>query len=168
MFAVGANAQKSFRKGDWLVGAQVSGLGFESHFNDGAGGSRQFNFGATGGLFLMDKLAVDLAAGVDYTKVGGNDSDCGVDFGAGIRYYPVGNLFARLGYRGQTGTGQYGGDLHSFLGAKVGYDVFLSENVFFEPAVYFEKSLNSSRPFHMRDTGTENILGLSFGFGGKF
>ena len=167
---VSANAQNRFDKGDWLVGVQGAGLGFESRFNDGNGGSRDLNASVFGGWFLLDKLAFDLSAGLSHTSVGsksrvgyaaGYTKTTLFDFSGGVRYYPVGNLFARIGYHGKTGTDTWA----QYLGAKVGYDIFLSKNVFFEPAVYYEKNLNK-RMF--KGQQRENVLGVSFGFGMRF
>lgn len=166
MVAVSANAQNVFKKGDWLAGVQGTGLGFESHFNDGSGGSRQYDAGVFGGWFLLDKLAFDVMAGFSHTHIGttgtpGSIKTSTFDFGGGVRYYPVGNLFARLGYHGKTGTNRWA----QYLGVKVGYDVFLSENVFIEPAVYWEKNMEKN---WVIDTGRENVLGLSIGIGMRF
>ncbi len=166
IFAVGANAQNSFKKGDWLVGVQGTGLGIESHFNDGHGGSRQYNAGLFGGWFLSDKLAFDVSAGLSHTAIGSKGAVGSVrstmfDFGGGVRYYPVGNLFAGVGYHGKTGTDTWA----QYLGAKVGYDIFLSKNIFFEPVVYFEKNMTKN---FGNDTGRESVLGLSLGFGMRF
>ena len=189
MFAVGANAQDTrneikketkngFRKGDWTLGVQGSGIGFENHFNDGLGGNTRLDAGLFGSWFLTDKLAVDLSAGFSHTRVGnggtyynwngggvsihqGGIKSSTFDFGGGVRYYPVGNLFAGVGYHGKTGSGTWA----QYLGAKVGYDIFLSKNVFFEPAVYFEKNMKKNFVYN---TGRESVLGLSLGFGMRF
>ena len=154
MAAVGANAQ-SFKKGDWFVGAQSTSLDFKHRFVEGAAAT-DFDLSAVGGRFLSDKFAVDAMAGIDYAKVKGADGANAFNFGAGVRYYPVGNLFARVGYNGQARTNA---DLISYVDAKVGYDFFFNDKVFFEPAVYYEKNLAK---------GGENVLGLSLGFGVRF
>ncbi len=156
MAVVSANAQKRFTKGDWIVGAQSSGIDFKNRFNDGSSAT-DFDLSAVGGYFLLDKLAVDAMAGIDYAKVKGADGTSAFNFGAGVRYYPVGNLFARVGYNGQSRTNV---NLISYVDAKVGYDFFFNDKVFFEPAVYYEKNINKG--------GGENILGLSVGIGVKF
>lgn len=77
-------------------------------------------------------------------------------FGAGVRYYPVGDLFARIGY---SGIVRKEADFSSALGVSVGYDLFLSDKVFFEPALSYSKNLSK--------LGNHN-LGLSLGIGVKF
>lgn len=154
MAAVSANAQ-DFNKSDWYFGAQSTGLVLQHRFIDG-NSATDFDLNAVGGWFFADKFAADAMLGFDYAKWQGYDADHALNFGAGVRYYPFGNLFARLGYNGQAANGR---EVVSYLDAKVGYDLFLSEKVFFEPAVYYEKNLAK---------GGENILGLSFGIGVKF
>lgn len=166
VMSMGANAQE-WNKGDWFLGAQSTGLKLQHRFYDGSSGT-DFDVNAVGGWFFADKFSADAMLGFDYAKVtnvvpGFDDSketnvnvNHAFNFGAGVRYYPVGNLFARVGYNGQLNRT---GNLFSYLDVKVGYDLFLSERVFFEPAVYYEKELGYSK---------ENILGLSIGIGVKF
>jgi hypothetical protein len=163
--AVNSNAQNRFEKGDWMVGAQSSGLDFKSRFNGGVQ-AKELNFDAMGGWFFADRFALEVTAGFDYLKARGmSTSDGAVTFGAGVRYYPVGNLFARFGYNGSVPTPS--GDLRSYFGLKAGYDIFLARNVFLEPAVYFDKRVFFERNPGV-DAGTENVLGLSLGLGVKF
>jgi hypothetical protein len=160
--AAGAGAQGRFDKGDWFLGAQSTGLGLESRFHDG--GSIGFNAGALGGWFFAERFAVDAVAGADYLKVRGSEGGGTFDFGAGVRYYPAGNLFARLGYNGDVPLSS--GGVRSYLDAKAGYDLFLGETVFFEPAVYFEKRIG--RSLFNGSRWTENVLGVSLGIGVRF
>jgi hypothetical protein len=156
--ALNAKAQNNYSKGDWFLGAQSTGVGFERLFHNGS--STKFNVGILGGWFFTSKFAIDAAAGINYFKEGNAQGDGTINFGAGIRYYPVNNLFARVGYNGNI---LWNGDVRSYINAKVGYDIFLSRKVFFEPAIYFEKNISWSGP--AKSTGTENILGLSIGIG---
>lgn len=149
----GASAQKNFDKGNWFLGAETASLGVNVLTLDGES-MTLVNFSATGGYFVSNRFAVDAMAGVlSY------DGVTLFGFGAGVRYYPVGNLFARLGY---TGYGMNGAEFMSNVGLRVGYDVFLSEKVFFEPAAYFDKNLGSGV------NRGPNIFGLSLGFGVRF
>lgn len=155
MTVLGANAQ-SFNKGDWFVSAQSTSLDFNTNFGGGSSASN-LDLSAAGGYFFTDKFTVDAMAGIDYAKIKGADGVNAFNFGAGIRYYPLGNLFARIGYNGQARTDV---DLISYIDAKVGYDLFLSDRIFFEPAVYYEKNITKG--------AKQNILGLSVGFGFSF
>lgn len=155
MTSVSANAQ-NFEKGDRFLGAQNTGVVLEHRSYDGWSGT-DFDVNAVGGWFFADKFSVDAMLGFDYAKVKNADANHAFNFGAGVRYYPVAGLFARLGYNGQLHFKT--GNQFSYLDAKVGYDLFLSETVFFEPAVYYEKQLNRVK---------ENGFGLSLGLGVKF
>lgn len=155
VMGMGANAQE-WSKGDWFLGAQSTSLNLQHRFTDGSSGT-DFDVNAVGGWFFANKFSVDGMLGFDYAKVKNTNANHAFNFGAGIRYYPVGNLFARVGYNGQLNFKT--GNLLSYLDAKVGYDIFLSEKVFFEPAVFYEKQLGDAK---------ENILGLSIGIGVKF
>jgi hypothetical protein len=80
-----------------------------------------------------------------------------------VRYYPASNLFARVGYYGSVPL--FSGDERSYFDARIGYDIFLSKKVFFEPALYYQKNLNKS---FYTNRGTENVFGLSLGFAVRF
>ncbi len=154
--AVAASASgQNFEKGDWMLKADVSNLQLSHAFNDGFSAT-SFRVGADVGYFLANRFAVDASLGLDYSKMEGMDTSSDFSFGAGVRYYPVGNLFARAGYNGSVSRGS---DVTSFLGATIGYDLFLSEKVFFEPAIVYAK--------HLAEGGS-NSLGLSLGFGFRF
>ncbi len=148
----GANAQ-DFSKGDWLLNANLSGLNMEHSFADGFS-TTTFDINAGGAYFLSNKFAIDASLGLNMLKVKDVDAVNIFTIAAGVRYYPVGNLFVRAGYEGLDA-----GEWASYAGVGVGYDLFLSEKVFFEPAVNFQKNLAK---------GGENVLGLSLGIGVKF
>jgi opacity protein-like surface antigen len=155
--ATNANAQ-GFRKGDWFLSGQVSNLNMSYAVRSiDSLSSVQLNVAAHGGYFVSDKLAVDATLGVEYSKLERNRASSSFTFGAGVRYYPVGNLFAGIGYAGVKRN--YSNHLDSYLMATVGYDLFLSEKVFFEPAVIYSNNLTKN-PIH--------AFGLSLGVGVKF
>lgn len=155
MVALGAGAQ-DFGKGDWFVGANSSIHDWELGGED-ALPATWLDVNAFGGRFLSDRLAVDAMAGFNFAKAKGSRGASAFIFGAGVRYYPVGNLFARLGYNGRTVKN---GNPVSNLDVKIGYDWFVSKRVFFEPALYYEKNINKG--------GGDNVLGLSLGIGVRF
>ena len=152
--AVGAKAQ-NFEKGDWMIKADVSNLQLTQSFSDGLS-LTSFDVGVNAGYFLANRFAVEAALGLDYSKMKGSDGVADFSFIAGARYYPVDNLFAKVGYYGYVSDGS---KVRSLLGAWVGYDLFLSENVFLEPAVVYTR--------HLIEGGSNN-LGLSLGFGVRF
>ncbi|MDR2912121.1 MAG: type IX secretion system membrane protein PorP/SprF [Alistipes sp.] len=145
----GANAQ-SFNKNDWFLDANLSSLGLAHSFVDGESATA-FDLNVGGGYFLSDKFAVEAAFGIGIIE----DVNA-FTFGAGVRYYPYENLFASVGYRGNKVESI---DLESNLAVSVGYDLFLSEKVFFEPAVFYQRTLD--------DIGV-NTIGLSLGVGVRF
>jgi opacity protein-like surface antigen len=155
MAVVGAGAQ-DFDRGDWFVGAQSTGLGLNHSFGKNILSNTTFNLNGYGGWFWADGFAVDALLGLDVAKAKGLSGTTNFVFGAGVRYYPWNNLYARLGYRGTTVTG---GALTSTVGIDIGYDFFLTDDVFFEPAAYYVKNLSGLRP---------NGLGLSMGLGMRF
>ncbi len=152
MVAVSANAQK----GDWVLSGRLSGLDLNYAFADDYTNNAKFNIGANVGHFLSDKFMLDATLGLDYTKVKDVDANTAFAFGVGARYYFAGDFFGRIGY---DGLKKKDVDLASYLGVSVGYDWFISDKVFFEPAVYYQKNLAK---------GGENNLGLSLGVGVKF
>ncbi|MDR2891368.1 MAG: hypothetical protein LBV18_07250 [Alistipes sp.] len=149
LVAVGANAQ-NFSKGDWFLGASVSNLQLDHAFVDGDSAT-SFELQAQGGYFVGNKFAVDLGVGAGIVE-----DISAFTFGVGVRYYPVGNFFARVGFDGAKIEDL---DLLSQLGVSLGYDLFVSDNVFFEPSVYYRKILND---------GGANSIGLSLGVGARF
>ena len=161
LITTGASAQ-NFEKGDWVLRADVSNLRLSHSFADQLS-TTSFDAGVATGYFLADKLAVEAQLGLDWSKIKGTDASSDFTFGAGVRYYPVGNLFARVGYAGRKRDGSdltsSGRDLSSFLMAAVGYDLFLSDKVFFEPAVVYSDNLGKNEP---------QSLGLLLGLGVRF
>jgi opacity protein-like surface antigen len=155
MVMVGASAQ-DFARGDFFLGAQSTNLGLNHTFGKGIVANTNFNLNLYGGYFFADMFAVDAMFGVNFVKMKGADTNSGFTFGAGVRYYPVDNLFARLSYRGDTSTGV---KLASTVGIELGYDVFLSDDIFFEPTIYYARTLSGTKA---------NGLGLSLGIGVMF
>ncbi len=159
----GSATAQNFNKGDWFLGAGSTELGLNHSWGKRTfQNSTTFNLQGTGGWFFADKFAVDASAGLSYVRVGekgrlGYLSETNFVFGAGVRYYPVGNLFGRLGFRGETGTNLYA------LSLDVGYDFFITDKFYFEPAVYYYKNLTESY-----SGGRQNGVGLSLGFGVRF
>jgi hypothetical protein len=162
--ATGAFAQ--FNRGDKFLNARTTGLNFSS-LGGGAGvGTTRFDLGVNGGYFLTHRLAADVTLGFDYLKVKG-DKEPGTSFtfGVGARYYFWNTLYGRLGFGGNTVeewdllTGKKSTAFESALNLSVGYDLFLSEMVYFEPALYYNTSLGKVKA---------NTFGLQLGLGVLF
>jgi hypothetical protein len=81
----------------------------------------------------------------------------GFGFGVGARYYFYQGLYAGLGYQGFKAKDI---DLASYGNIQVGYDYYITDNVFFEPAVYFKKGFSK--------VDKSNEFGLSIGIGVNF
>lgn len=147
------NAQ--FEKGGKVLSGQLTGfnLSYETE-------SELFNFGiqAAGAYFVADNFAVEAMLGLGIAKMSENDAYTSFGFGVGARYYFYNALFAGVDYQGWTATDE---DLASYGTIKVGYTCYIKENVFFEPAVYFQRGLSDN-------TGKTNEIGLSIGIGVNF
>ncbi|MDR1371850.1 MAG: porin family protein [Dysgonamonadaceae bacterium] len=153
--AVSASAQ--FSKGDVILSGQLSGLNFErSSFDEWS--SVEFGLQASGGYFITDKFAVVGALGFASEKVDDADATSAFVFGIAPRYYVIPNLYGEVGYQALKATDV---DLRNYIGVEVGYDYFINDKVFFEPAVYFRKGIT-------KDVDETSNFGLSIGIGVKF
>jgi opacity protein-like surface antigen len=153
MTAVSASAQ-DFSKKDWFLDANLSSFGLAHAFQDGESATA-LSLNVGGGYFLSDKFALEAGLGTAIVE----DANA-FSFGLGARYYPYKNLFASLGYSGMKVEDF---DIESNLALTVGYDLFISDKVFFEPAVFYQKNINKKS-----DGGGLNTIGLSVGIGVKF
>lgn len=158
--AVGANAQ-NWSKGDVFTGAQIDNLSI-NHTSYKGHKETTFGLAVNAGYFFTNRLALDITAGIDTINTKRDEvktkGTVGT-FGAGLRVYPVGNLFARVGYDLAAAKGT---NPSNYVGLTVGYDVFLSKRVFVTPAVYYKKGLKN------KDTLASNNFGLQAGFGVRF
>jgi len=152
-----ANAQH-FTKGTKTFSANATGLNFGvtdvKDYDD-----TFINLGITGkgSYFIIDNLAATAGLGFNYSKHGNQNSNS-FTFEAGARYYMVKGLFGALAYEGSVFKG---GDYISYGRVEVGYDIYISERVFFEPAIYFKKGFG--------DTASDiTQYGLSLGIGINF
>jgi opacity protein-like surface antigen len=161
--AFGAHAQ-SFEKGDWFLNANASdlNLSFSNGRNIDSLSRTNFNVAALAGYFISDKFAVDAGLGLDYSNVENYGGTSHFQFLAGVRYYPVNNIFARVSYGGTVHNyAGFSAELSSSLQMAIGYDWFISDKVFFEPTVLYTRGLE-------RHTINSNPISLSLGIGVKF
>ncbi|MDR2894976.1 MAG: hypothetical protein LBU97_05900 [Alistipes sp.] len=161
MVAIGAGSQaavaQGFQKGDWRVGVQFSDLLMQYAFNDDMN-VKNLDIAAEGGYFLSEKFAIDAMLELNYSNISTNNSaSTNLALGAALRYYPVGNFFVRAGY--DIGLNSFDDGSDSWLDARVGYDWFLSDRVFLEPALVYTKNFSD---------GGFNNLSLALGFGVRF
>jgi hypothetical protein len=164
LVVTGASAQ--FNRGDKFLNARTTGLDFSSMSGGKGVGTTRFDLGVNAGYFFTHKLAADVTLGFDYVKIKGDtDSATTFSFGVGARYYFWHTLYGRLGFGGNTVqeydllTGKKSTALESALNLSVGYDFFLSDMVYFEPALYYNTSLGKVKA---------NTVGLQLGLGVMF
>jgi outer membrane protein OmpA-like peptidoglycan-associated protein len=112
--------------------------------------------------FVLNKLALIGELQVGFSKVTDMDATSSFGLGIGARYYLVKELFAGVRIAGMKISGV--DDFHGAFGAELGYDFFLNDHVFFEPALQITKGINFSS-FELADGMN---FGLSLGFGIKF
>ncbi|MDL2278300.1 hypothetical protein LJC57_06870 [Parabacteroides sp. OttesenSCG-928-G07] len=151
-------ASAQFEKGSKTLSANVTGLnlGFTS-VKDADDTQIDFNIMAKGSYFIIDNLAITAGLGYAYEKIG-NYKNHLFQFEAGGRYYLYQGLYGALAY---VGTKMKDVDLISFGKIEVGYDFYISENVFFEPAIYLEKGFGDTAKDVTR-------YGLAVGIGVNF
>ena len=154
-----ANAQDHFKAGDVTLSGKVTGLDFSIMNYDGVDDSYiNVDFGIDGSYFVIDRLAVTAGVGLQSTKFG-DDSNTDINFTIGARYYVWDALFAGIAYTGVK-RGDEGADLLNYGGIQVGYTYYLSDKVFFEPALNFNMGFG--------DTNKVTQFGLSIGIGINF
>ena len=152
--ALGVSAQ--FSQGTKTLSGSLTGFDFGL---SGADGLDDFNvdLGVNGSYFVIDNLAVTAGFGIGSYKAKDVDAVTNFNFEIGGRYYFWEALYGGIKYRGEKYQDV---DLLNFGKIEVGYDYYITENVFFEPAIYFEKGFGDSNKW--------SNLGLSIGIGVNF
>lgn len=154
---VAAHAQQ-FTKGTKTLSANLTGLDFGmTKIKDVDDSYINFDVKGKGSYFVIDNLAVAAGLGVSYQKFG-SDNDNSFAFELGARYYLVKGLFAGLAYEGMAAKDA---DYMNFGRVDVGYDIYVSENIFLEPGVYFRKGFGDV-------SSNLSQFGLSVGIGFSF
>ncbi|MDR1199717.1 MAG: hypothetical protein LBK94_12030 [Prevotellaceae bacterium] len=148
-----ATVNAQIAKGTTVLIASASGLDLNHTSNDGAK-TTSFGLDGVGAHFIIDNLAIVGGVGLAYEKFdGGSTNLFGLILGA--RYYFVKTAYGSVLYSGFKAKGA---DFASAGHLEVGYDIFISDKVFLEPAVYYEKGLSKA----IKKVST---FGLSFGIG---
>lgn len=156
MVGLVANAQ-DFTKGTKTFSANATGLDFGVTKVKDADDIINFGIVGKGSYFVIDNLAITAGLGFDYEKMGDVNTNA-FAFEVGAKYYFYNALYAGVGYQGLKAKDV---DLASFAKVEVGYDIYISERVFFAPAVYFQKGFG--------DTAKDiTSFGLSVGVGVNF
>ena len=153
LFIVALSAHAQFEKDTWYLNTSFTELGLTHSKSEGT----RFGFQASGGVFLVDNLALLVSFKGHYVKHGTDESMVGTQ----LRYY-----FSECGVYGGLGlsykhlsAGSFDKSLVCFT-PEVGYAFFLSRNLTIEPAVYYDLSMN-----HFKDYSK---FGIKLGFGYYF
>jgi hypothetical protein len=138
--------------------AKSAGLDFGiQKFKGDDDSSIALNLGVEGSYFVIDNLAIKAGFVIDSEKYG-DDSETDFGFTVGGKYYFYKALYGGLSYEGYK-PGYKGADFLSYGKVEVGYDYYITDNVFFEPAIYFKQGF--SKP-------ESTQFGLSIGIGVNF
>lgn len=163
-------ASAQFEKGTKTLSGNLTGLGLDFTKNsDGGSLDDRITFGiqAKGNYFIANKFAIMAALGYNYGKahiynIDGSGGDYTYktntfEFEIGPRYYFWNCMYGSLSYLGSK-TKDF--DYLNWAKAGVGATLYINDNVFFEPELYFEQGLG--------DIDNNSSLGLSIGVGVKF
>jgi hypothetical protein len=140
-----ASAQEQTAKGKWLIEANTAfgeGVGStQIRFNSDEEGT-SYNFGAEGGYFVMDNLAVKLGLGYLGISPKGGTAVSGLGYKIGAKYYVMNMIPVELSYNGISKSPKQDGVKDpSFFGIQAGYAVFLGSNVSIEPGLRYNYAL---------------------------
>ncbi|MDR1348637.1 MAG: hypothetical protein LBJ63_09495 [Prevotellaceae bacterium] len=149
-----ATANAQIAKGTTVLIASASGLDLSHESNDGTK-TTSFGLTGTGAHFVIDNLAIVGGLGFSYGKVTDRPSSTAFGLALGARYYFVKTAYGSVLYRGEKAKGV---DFASYANLEVGYDIFISDKVFLEPAVYYDKGFS-------KGVKKVSTFGLSFGIG---
>lgn len=152
LLACVVSAQAQFEKGKWLLNPAVTGLGLSY---DTGMDKASFGVDVSGGVFLVDNVALLVRGGIGVNENGG-DTDV-YSLGVGGRYY-FDQVGIYLGANVNVDRYDWGtaDDTKFSFGLEAGYAFFLSRTVALEPGVYW--NVNSDR----------SKFGLKVGFGFYF
>ncbi len=117
-------------------------------------GSSSYGFGAEGGYFFMDDLAVKVGLGYNGFSPKVGDAASAFSYKIGAKYYIMSMIPVQVDYAGAKPNV---GDGVSFLGLQAGYAIFLGDNVSIEPGFRYNMTLN-------KDTAPKDILQFNVGF----
>jgi len=153
-----STASAQFEKGAKTLSANVTGLSLDfTKVKDADDMQIDFGFMAKGSYFVIDNLAVTAGLGFEYSKLGDLNSNA-FAFEIGGKYYFYEALYAGLAYEGLKIKDI---DMESWGKLEVGYTYYITENVFFEPALYFKQGFGDA-------TKDFSKFGLAVGIGVNF
>lgn len=102
-------------------------------------GSSNYNLGLEGGYFFMDDLAVKVGLGYGGYSIKDGPSSNAFSYKIGAKYYIMSMIPVQIDYSGAKVKDVT--DNESFIGAQVGYAIFLGDNVSIEPGFRYNKAL---------------------------
>ena len=148
VFAFGfINAQDKTKKGDLLLEVNTGfgrGVGNTSvQFSSDEFGS-SYAFGAEGGYFVIDNLALKLGLGYGGDSPKGGTATSGLGYKLGAKYYVLGMIPVEVSYNGTSTSPSVAGQKNpSFVGIQAGYAIFLGDMVSLEPGIRYNNSLDT-------------------------
>jgi len=153
-----ANAQ--FQRGDVALSSTFWGSGSGLLINivpetDSQTASSQVYLGADGAYYILRNLALTAGLYLNTTKYGKSDPVTTTAVSIGAKYHFIRGFYGELSYY-STKTGKK--DAVTYGQLELGYDIFLNERFYIEPAGYYRMGLNDS----------SSKLGVLLGFGVVF
>lgn len=139
-----------FVKGAKTIAARTSGL--DLNFGDDV---TQFNLNLKGSYFIIDRVSLGAAFGVNYSKMGDIKTHA-FALEANARYYFWNCLFGGVGVEFDKYKDI---DLGTYLKFEAGASYYIAENVFVEPALHYYWGVGGD---------TSSRFGLSMGIGVNF
>ena len=141
-----ATASAQFEAGGKTLSGRLTGLDFTYSSKDKSS-IAMVDLSLAGSYFVANNFAVEALFGItaENRSYDGTSyyKDNAVQFGIGARYYVWNALFAGVGYQGHKIKDV---DLINFLNVGVGYTYYITDNVFFEPTIVFNKMLEKDSP----------------------
>jgi hypothetical protein len=117
--------------------------------------SAEVSFGVDGAYYIIRKLALTAGLSADAYKYGSSDAVTTTSFALGVKYHFVRGFYGELAW---LNTKPAKRDAVTYGRFELGYDIFLNNRFYLEPAGYIRAGL--------KDSSTE--FGLALGFGVAF
>ncbi|MDR2385423.1 MAG: hypothetical protein LBD80_07190 [Tannerella sp.] len=117
--------------------------------------STQATFGADGAFYIVRNFALTAGLYLNSSKYGSSDPVTSTVAAFGAKYHFVGGFYGELAYYNSK-SGKNDAVTYGML--ELGYDIYLNERFYLEPAGYYRMGLNDS----------VSRLGVMLGFGVAF
>jgi uncharacterized protein YxeA len=160
-FDIGVNSQNDNSKYYSYTGFDLNNNGYAYASTRYEGNSENtnthFNLSITGSSFVSDNLAIEIGLGYSDQRIYWASYNS-IDYSIGAKYYFWKNVFGGLSFQGNSAF-DWGTLVYSDI--SFGATFYVTDKVFFEPAVHFKKNLNNDYEYGDK-------IGLSIGIGRKF